>query len=335
MGDHPQKQPPDIWKIKTALHNGNPMPGPYAHITLINELMKYDRPDVIFSQSSRLRAVLQKYYPYCALGAVSPDYPNLLAKDATAPLWADAMHCYDAAEMIVRGLELVINSERAVRDKQLAWLLGYAAHVAADMTIHPVVQAKVGVYSENQVQHRICEMNQDSYIYNRMNLGEIGDSGYFAKIVAKCSVIDDTNPLDRDIATLWEGILQDVHPEFFAGNPPDSSSWHSEFVEIGVSCSTKSKDLFPLASIISAKVGMDYPAYEEIDMQFVEAQLIPAEKPFSLHYNNIFHHALCNAALLWRSIERAVSTLDPSDIPDFTGWNLDTGRDARARLVYW
>ena len=36
------------------------------------------------------------------------------------------------------------------QQKGLAWLLGYCAHVATDVTIHPVVEMKVGPYDENK-----------------------------------------------------------------------------------------------------------------------------------------------------------------------------------------
>ena len=45
--------------------------------------------------------------------------------------------------------------------KRLAWLFGYAAHVTMDVTIHPIVELKVGPYAENKRAHRVCEMHQD------------------------------------------------------------------------------------------------------------------------------------------------------------------------------
>jgi Zinc dependent phospholipase C len=72
------------------------------------------------------------------LGAVSPDYPNLARDSGTASQWADAMHGTRACEMITSGIRRVRVAEEAARDKQLAWLLGYCAHVVTDATIHPI-----------------------------------------------------------------------------------------------------------------------------------------------------------------------------------------------------
>jgi hypothetical protein len=237
--------------------------------------------------------------------------------------------------MIVCGIRRVRSSQVAVRDKQLAWLLGYCAHVATDVTIHPVVQAKVGVYAENQRQHRICEMNQDSYIYRRMKLGEIGESDYFAVTVAQCSNSDDRTQLDSDIVSLWEGMLKDAHPGLFAVNPPDSCFWHQRFVSMLAGRTERDVRLFPLAGVIAAKMALTYPAYDRIDRQFIEEQIVPSQEPLHLHYDEIFDHAAGNVTVLWRQVERAVCVDDPLHLPGFGDWNLDNGRDEHGRLVFW
>jgi len=311
------------------------MAGPYAHITLLHELMRQDRLESIFFPSSGFFAALEQYFHYSALGAVSPDYPNLARRDDTAAWWADAMHCNRAGEMIASGVRRVGGTTGAVRDKQLAWLLGYCAHVATDVTIHPVVQAKVGVYAENQRHHRVCEMNQDSYIYRRMNLGEIGVSDSFARIVAQCSAADDGTGLDHDIVILWEGMLGDVYPQQFVKYPPNVVSWHREFVAKASDCRAGEVRLFPLAGVIATKMGLAYPGYETVDRQYIEEQNVPSESLNNLHYDEIFDHAVENVAAMWRVVERAVCSDDPAYLRLFEEWNLDTGRDGHDKLVFW
>lgn len=300
---------------------------------MLYDLLNHDRISTVFSDPACCRTVLTKYFHYAVLGAVSPDYPNLAAGNPLASSWADIMHTVRAGDMLGSGISILMNSEGSVREKQLAWLLGFATHLVADMTIHPVVQALVGVYSENTALHRICEMNQDSYIYQRMNRGQIGDSDKFSSIVAQCSYIDNEVTLDSDIEFFWQRLLQDVYPEVFRVNPPDINLWHREFIAISTREAPDEKRLFPLAHLISASTGEAYPDYSNIDRQFIDNLLIPSPADHHLNYDDIWHHATYNIAVTWRSIEAAV--LGRSAAPQFEPWNLDTGRDESGQLVFW
>jgi len=311
------------------------MAGPYAHITLLHELIRSGTLELTFSYSSGLATALVKYFPFCVLGAVSPDYPNLARGAAAAPQWADAMHYTRACDKLVCGLRRAKGATGSSRDKQLVWLLGYCAHVVTDMTIHPVVQAKVGVYAENQRQHRICEMNQDSYIFGRMGLGPIGASDLFAQTVVRCSEAGKAAQLDSEIVTLWEGMLHDVHPELFRASPPDISLWHREFSARAAESGNGSLRLFPLAGVISEKMDLAYPAFESVDRQYIDGQLIPSERPRYLDYDGIFDLAVENVAAVWKQIEQAVCDQDPECLPVFGDWNLDNGLDEHGRLVFW
>lgn len=310
------------------------MPGPYAHITLLHQLMRPGRLESVFSPASGFCAVVEQYFPYCTLGAVSPDYPNL-AENGTAAGWADAMHCIRACGMITSGIRCIRGAHGDVRDKQLAWFLGYVGHVVTDVTIHPIVQAKVGAYAENQRRHRICEMHQDSHIYRRMNLGEIGEADLFAAGVAHCSNFSDHMQLDTDIATLWNTMLADVHPELFDRCPPDIDAWHREFSAMVAGCANDRIRLFPLAGVIAAKMGLAYPLFADVDRQFIEKQTVPSGKPDYLHYDAIFDHAADTVAAVWKQVERAVCSVKTPSLSAFGEWNLDTGRDEQGNLVFW
>jgi hypothetical protein len=288
----------------------------------------------IFAPPSRFDEVLATYFPYCMLGAISPDYPNLARNDVNAWRWADAMHYTRVCQMITAGVNRVRMESEVRRDKQMAWLLGYCAHVVTDMTIHPIVQAKVGVYAENQRQHRVCEMNQDSWIYRRMNSGEIGASDSFALIVARCSDATDRSVLDGDIVKLWGSMCADVHPELHDTYLADTSAWHREFIAMSDESASCTERLFPLAGRIAAKMGLAYPPFAAIDRQFIDRQLVPSEKPRSLDYDDIFDHTVDRTAILWRQVEQAVYGSNPAFTP-LGEWNLDNGRDETGRLVFW
>jgi hypothetical protein len=311
------------------------MAGPYAHITLLHELMRPGKLESIFPPLSENHSAVVDYFPYVVLGSVSPDYPNLARANIAAPMWADAMHYTRACEMISSGIKRVKSAKGITRSKQVAWLLGYCAHVATDVTIHPIVQAKVGAYAENQRQHRICEMNQDSYIYRRMNLGEVGVSDNFALTVARCSNSSDRSQLDSDIVTLWHAMFKEVHPELFAAHPPDSTLWHREFVAKASDCRAGEIRLFPLAGVISARIELPYPSFDKIDQQFIDDQLVPTTKPFNLSYDDIFDRAATNVAHVWRMVERAINCDDRKQPFLIGNWNLDDGLDEQGRLVFW
>ncbi len=309
------------------------MPGPYAHITLLHELLQSDRLAPAASASG-IPAVLANYFPYCALGAVSPDYPNL-ARNKYSARWAVAMHITRASAILNSGIVRVRNAPGAKRDKLFAWLLGYCAHLVTDVTIHPIVQAKVGNYAENQRQHRICEMHQDSYIYRRMQWGEIGESDTFAATIAQCCASPDGDQLDNDIAKLWEEMLADVHPEMCATQSPDCRLWHREFMARVNRCFTREVRLFPLAGVIADRMELAYPDYRTIDRQYIDRLLVPATKAYYLSYDDIFNHAVGTVAAVWRMVELAIGSKNQTDLSIYGDWNLDNGRDEQGMLVFW
>ena len=117
------------------------MPGAYAHITLVNELRTPARLDRLPDFPDAAKRAVMRHFKFCELGAVSPDYPYLALLDGGAAGWADRMHYERTGEMIAAGAREVAAMLPGVeRDRALAWLLGYAAHVATDMTLHPVVE---------------------------------------------------------------------------------------------------------------------------------------------------------------------------------------------------
>ena len=84
------------------------------------------------------------------------------------------MHYEKTGDMIKTGINLIRKLNGARQQKAFSWLLGYTSHVITDVTIHSVIELKVGEYQKNKDKHRICEMHQDAYIFQRLNLGEVG-----------------------------------------------------------------------------------------------------------------------------------------------------------------
>jgi hypothetical protein len=268
---------------------------------------------------------------YCELGAVSPDYPYLGLTNS-AKNWADLMHYTRTGEMIHSGIRRVKSLTGDAKEKGLAWLMGYAAHVTTDVTIHPVVELKVGAYQGNERAHRICEMHQDAYIFQRMDLGEIGLSNFFSSGIATCSAPDNPMHLDRDITALWDGMLRDVHLEEYTDNVPDMDRWHEGF-QVGIGeIASEGYHLVPLARHVTVKAGLTYPAPDSVDDQFIRGLVTPLGLE---DYDNIFNRAAGNVANVWKTIASGVFSEDSTYLAMIGDWNLDTGRNDDNRLVFW
>jgi hypothetical protein len=309
------------------------MAGPYAHITLVNQLRDSGDLDSLFSETPAALAALWEFFPYCELGSVSPDYPNLASDAERAGEWADAMHYRRTGEMVRLGIEQVRAYRGDGKGKLLAWLLGYSAHVVADATIHPIVRCKVGDYFENKRQHRVCEVNQDAHIFRRMGVGEIGASACLNGRLTACGSPIHRGLLDPDIAHLWDAMLHGVHPELYAANPPDIHAWQEGFCAMVAAGRSAGLHLFPLARVIATRNDLSYPAHEGADRESIDQLTVPAGA--TLGYDAIFDKAMGHVAAVWGVVARGVLTDDAEYRSLLREWNLDTGEDENGRMVFW
>ncbi len=308
------------------------MSGAYTHITLENVMAEPERLEGIPDFPEDAIVTILDFFKFCELGAVSPDYPYLALDDSGAAVWADEMHYTRTGEMIHSGINHLREMEGEAQQKGLAWLLGYAAHVATDVTIHPVVMKKVGPYEENKSGHRICEMNMDAYIFQRLNLGDIGLSEHLDSGIAMCGDPDDPDLLDPDVKGLWEKMFQDIYPDEFESNPPDIDKWHRRFKVMVGDIASSGNILMPIARHVAANKGLVYPLKDEVDMEYIEDLETP-ESP--IHFDDLFDRAVTNIEGMWSLVARAVLAGDDSYLEQIGNWNLDTGRDENDQLVYW
>lgn len=306
------------------------MPGAYAHITLVNELREPVRLEGISGFPFEIIPSILKNFKYCELGGVSPDYPYLAILDGDAAKWADAMHYENTVDMIHSGIKHIREiTDENIRSKCIAWLLGYAAHVTADVTVHPIVQLKVGPYEENKKEHRVCEMNQDAHIFQRLNLGEIGLSEHLDSGISQCC--NDNGEFDPDIKSLWLSMLKEIYPSMFKNNPPDLDRWHSGFKTIVDNVAEEGNQLMPLARHVAANAGLTYPAIENIDQQYITGLKTPTGNE---HYDTIFDAAVENIGNVWAEIGNAL--INGSQPVQLVGnWNLDTGENESGKIIFW
>ena len=126
------------------------MAGGYTHLTLVRSTIREGRKKI-----PALQDVLDYWGRFAYLGGVSPDYPYL-GLDAD---WADLMHKGKTDQMVKCAMPLLYQARIEhpnAQDwrQQFAWLLGFVSHIIADVTIHPVVNIRVGKYERNKKAHR-------------------------------------------------------------------------------------------------------------------------------------------------------------------------------------
>ena len=197
------------------------MSGGYTHITLAQEAIEEAtnrREGLLHNDAIN---ALERWRKFCIVGAVSPDYPYLDVLSSHSAAWADAMHKSHAVDLLrigVNNIRVITNDN--VRQKCMAWLFGFASHIATDGTIHPVVNLKVGPYEQNKTAHRRCEMSQDVYAHSRLNLGAIETNRQISMNISDSSDPGDSDLLDQDIARIWETMLTEVYSKLDATLTP-------------------------------------------------------------------------------------------------------------------
>lgn len=307
------------------------MPGTYAHITLANLVAGKAVNGGISGFPKEAERSLMKHLKFVEMGANSPDYPYLAVGDKKAAMWADRMHYETPGRMIQVGIEMVASMSGDEQRKCTAWLLGYAAHVTTDVVIHPVINKKVGPYAENKTAHRVCEMNQDVYIFQRLNLGGVDLAEHLSSGIGECSGASKKK-LDAQVAKLWKAILKVVHPAAYKTSLPDVDKWHAWFNLLVDGIAEEGNRLFPLARHVAAKSGVVYPLLSEIRREFIDSLETPTG---AMSYDAIFDKAQGHVADVWSVIAKGIFEKDIQYQAVIGDWNLDTGLDPNGKLVFW
>jgi hypothetical protein len=307
------------------------MAGPYAHLTLLHELANSLDASPGAPLAEIASAVQKRTFPsapWARSALISPICRR------TRPASPGATPCTTSTAGRSSSVAYRTSGRRPaeLRPKLLAWLLGYCAHVVSDLTIHPVVAIKVGEYTENRRSHRICEMNQDTHIFSRMNLGEIRDTDRFTRDILACQE-RDSGRLDGNLAAMWDSLLRDTHPGMYATSRPSVQEWFSRFNALASSPVGHLGRLFPLAALISADMGRPYPLQEMVEQDYLHDLTVPGGRVMA--YDRIFEAALENVRKLWGVVGEGVAASGDRFLSCIGNWNLDTGQDQEGRFVFW
>jgi hypothetical protein len=307
------------------------MPGAYAHLTIAGLLASSNMLNKEPGFPNAAKADLLDYTCFCDLGAVSPDYPYLHLTSPSSAAWADHMHLTGTGKMLDIGVKEVQKLNGQAKKKMFAWLLGYASHVAADVTVHPVVELKVGPYLQNKTAHRVCEMHQDAYIFQRLNVGAVGLSEYLDSGIRLCSSKRDKKKLYKGLSASWRRILRTCHADQYKANPPSPNKWHAAFLT-ALDLAEESGRLPPISRHVAVNAGLTYPKVKDIDSQYIKALKTPEG---IMDYDGIFNRAMLNVLRMWSALAAAIYADSTEYLSMIGDWSLDTGRNDRNKLVYW
>ena len=306
------------------------MPGAFAHLTIVNKARDIDRLEAAGVPFPAIEAVL-KYLRFCELGAVSPDYPYLDPMPGDSKQWADLMHYQRTGDPIKAGIAAVRKLHGEEQKIAVAWLLGYAAHVVTDVTIHPIVERLVGKYAENAKAHRVCELHQDAYIFRRMNLGEVGEAEHLDSGIWGCCEPAGSGQLDPVVFNTWHQILSACYPAQYMANEPDIHGWHAGFKRL-VDKAEEGNRMPHFARHVAVNAGLTYPAAADIEDRYVRDLATPGGR---MDYDAVFAKALDNVDAMWALIGKAVFEADDAYLTAIRDWDLDTGRDKNGLYAYW
>lgn len=316
------------------------MPGSYAHLTMVGIAREKRALKKIKDFPKEGIEAAGLYLKFLELGALSPDYPYLDLNSLDSKKWADVMHYTHTGNTIYEAAEIVKNLPLG-DDKQkcLAWLMGFTAHVVGDMCVHPVIELKVGPYKGNERPHRRCEMHQDAYIFPLLGLGMPQTADHLKATILKCGSETDAKKLEPSVKAVWEKLLLTVHPDLFKKEPPEFDTWHRKCYLILEKLLPTSSRLVPCARHVCDNAGLIYPETDKVEMEYIDNLKIPspAGADLRMNYNDIFNFAIEKVRLAWRDVLR--HALGIEELKGFRGgeWNLDTGKDMAAgdKYVFW
>lgn len=322
------------------------MAGGYTHLTLVRSAIRESRRKI-----PALQDVLDFWGRFAYLGGVSPDYPYL-GLDAD---WADLMHKSMTDQMVKCAMPLLHQARIEHPDakewrQQFAWLLGFVSHIIADVTIHPVVNIRVGKYELNKDSHRRCEMNQDVWIYKEITGLDLHVSDNMKGEIRSCGTAIDLND---DVENLWKTCLERTfQPRQLQNEQIDK--WHAFFIKLVDLAEVGRK--IPVFGRHMASGAFAYPANNELDESFFANIDVPVsssiknsvdlespdfEQPQDrgrpTSFTEIFKKTRRHILEAWRVLSDDLfgddTKLGSQHMTVFGDWSLDTGVDKNSKKL--
>jgi len=325
------------------------MAGIFTHLSVVRSIYAdRDRLSAISDLTPEIKFALQFYSNFVDLGAISPDTPYFFVADADkdAGRWAEVMHYWRTGDFVREAIAQLKNEDPTRKETQIAiaWLFGYTSHVVTDLTVHPVVELRVGKYETNQSEHRFCEMQQDAYTFFR-TLGMDATAADYLKGAGLKSCTNGSNDskLYNRIAELWKHCLSAIKPTsddtdylFFDQIPnkvPQPEIWFRWFCEM-IDKGAENGYRVPILSPILMKYGLALPKDQSaVDMSYVSGLATPdgGKADFPV----IFEMAIDNTIEHWGELAAALRTGSSRPF-SLANANLDNGKAyGTDAMVFW
>jgi hypothetical protein len=301
------------------------MAGTFTHFMICQEAKSWKERSKLDGELWRL---LNKHSEFLFLGAVSPDLPYLSFKTGKIN-WADVMH-YEKTNGIAMSGHAAIKNAWPLQDEaeeiKVIWFLGFVSHLVIDATIHPIVQAIVGPYSNpaNHEPHRICEMTEDSLIFNEIEKEDI----HYSRFIEILKFCKESAHFD-DVMAFWTQQLRSNYSE--KNEEPDPPLWVSTYTE-AIDVAGGDSALVALFRHIGTVENYIYETKEQIMTEHPDRQerfyaqiKLPSGKTGDF-WTDGFQRAMANVQSVWDTLYLGFSSnIVVAEI--VKDWNLDTGVD--------
>lgn len=303
------------------------MAGTFTHWMVVEEAL--DRFNRLPKKHPLFPTILGLNHFVC-LGAVGPDYPyltELLGGFLKVHSWADRMHYENTSELVRQGIRNLLTLNGDPFNVCLAWLCGFTTHLVTDSVIHPAVLSTVGPYVFNSVEHRHCELIQDSYIFHEIKGIELGYSDY-VNLFKMCSDQKDKRKINHHLGVFWTMTLKGTHPsaaEHFDKIDPDR--WHENFL----SKISSAADPVAIFRHFAEEKNLAYKKTVDITkeewIEFVNKVKLPG-KTIGQFKKDAFEKAVKAVIDAWGRLFVDIENKNPDGcVAYLKNWNLDTGVD--------
>jgi hypothetical protein len=281
--------------------------------------------------------LLNGQYNFLLLGAVSPDLPYLSFKPGKTN-WADVMHYEKTNSVVVGGHDEMKRrwpNRTKADEASFSWLAGYASHLVADATVHPVVRKIVGDYETHKTEHRACEMTEDSIIFKKYTTAEIKYAN-FTTILKYCKESEDFHT----VMEFWKQLLLKAYPE--KGETPAPPLWVTTYSE-AIDFAEGDSGVAALFRHIGLGETLIYRTSTEITEEhqdeyskYYTRVLLPSGSEANFE-KDVAQKTITNIATAWKAMYESLNT--GSSITEIIkNWNLDTGEDMDSpnkEQTYW